>query len=60
MSRTLSLKVLRYPITSIIIIGKNIIINYLIVINYYTFVVPKRAIELHNFIIALIILLLFK
>ena len=42
MSRTLSLKAPRYPITSIIIIEKSIIINYLIVISYYTFIVPKE------------------
>ena len=41
MTRTLSLKDQRYPITSIII-KRSAIINYLIVINYYTFIVPKR------------------
>ena len=41
MTRTLSLKDLRYPIT-FIIIKRSVTINYISVINYYTFIVPKR------------------
>ena len=42
LTRTLSLKELRYPITSIII-KRSVIFNHISVINYYTFIVPKRA-----------------
>ena len=45
MTRTLSLRGARYPITSIII-EISVIINYLILINYYTFIVPKGHPEL--------------
>ena len=44
MTRTLSLKELRYPITSIII-KRSVIFNHISVINYYTFIVPKRRIS---------------
>lgn len=40
MTRTLSLKDIRYPIT-FIIIKRSVIINYIFVINHYTFIVPK-------------------
>ena len=40
-TRTLSLKDQRYSITSIII-KRSVIFNYISVINYYTFIVPKR------------------
>ena len=43
LSRTLSLKELRYPITSIII-KRSVIFNHISVINYYTFIVPKEDI----------------
>ncbi len=42
MTRTLSLKEQRYPITSTII-KRSVIYNYISVINYYTFIVPKRT-----------------
>ena len=41
MTRTLSLKDLRYPITSIII-KRSVIFNHISVMNYYTFIVPKE------------------
>ena len=44
LSRTLSLKELRYPITSIII-KRSVIFNHISVINYYTFIVPKRILK---------------
>ena len=49
MTRTLSLKEARYPIT-FIIIKRSVTINYISVINYYTFIVPKRSDELLDMI----------
>ena len=43
--KTLSLKDLHYPITSIII-KKSVIFNHISIINYYTFIVPKYQILL--------------
>ena len=45
MTRTLSLKEQRYPITSIII-KRSVIFNHISAINYYTFIVPKKALSL--------------
>ena len=47
MTRTLSLKEPRYPITSIII-KRSVIFNYISAINYYTFIVPNRLEKLYN------------
>jgi len=48
LARTLSLKDQRYPITSIII-KRSATINYISVINYYTFIVPKRLANMPTF-----------
>ena len=47
LTRTLSLKEARYPITSIII-KRSVIFNHISVINYYTFIVPKETTKLES------------